>query len=126
MTPELTPVVTDEMVERALVAWGNHYPNRQCVGWTIDSDRMRNVLYAVLPPSPDGSRVTTHWNECWRDLSHHACAVAKIEAAPQPTGADALRKIVERVRREWQASTVGDMHLGVTGVCADILRACEG
>lgn len=24
-------------------------------------------------------RVRTHWEECWRERSHHACAVARIE-----------------------------------------------
>lgn len=66
--------------DREEQAWGEWHDCR-----TDQLDILRNngyevrPLYAAPTPVAAGSRPSTHWDGCWRDSGHHACAVAEIE-----------------------------------------------
>jgi len=68
-----------------------------------DLDALLNIIAGAINEGPEysieGSR--THWHECWRYTSHHACAVAEVERLRV-----ALEEILEEVttgyQRDWR------------------------
>lgn len=50
----------------------------------------------------------THWEGCWRDRTHHACAVAEIERLQQAIGmakalVDHARQLADQLQAEMAA-----------------------
>lgn len=62
-----------------------------------------------------GQRQTTHWDGCWRDSGHHACAVARIEELlATPAALESAREFEVRLNNDGSLDEVvgsGTIHL---------------
>lgn len=65
---------------RGLVDASGQYNNVKSSPHQLETERNKaRELLARYAATKAADNDRTHWDGCWRDRTHHACAVAKIE-----------------------------------------------